>query len=363
MAKGKPNNQRYRYPLPIRPIESLPTLILSNPVSWAYWIYKYYKSTNELASKIKIYFEGNDIPHITTSDPSDMLYLWDNGFFGTGQMSRSEPTWKNRTETRLNGKENSTLALEKVTERRRNQRQQFKKQRLEVERMLLKLRREGGSLEDERMLLEKERETLRAFRENLDVNNKSDDEDGNSLDNFRQEDLDIINEEGDVLNLESLELMPVEAAFLTFALPVLDISSTELFNKLHLTSMNRDLVLKFIIQYVGYHHYRSHGWCPRSGIKFGCDYLLYKRGPPFQHAEFCIMVLDCKTSNDYTWYSTIARVAGGAKKTLILCYVDRLISIDETIRLWEQGKYTEVFSQHKISEIIYKRWVPGKNRD
>lgn len=41
----------------------------------------------------------------------------------------------------------------------------------------------------------------------------------------------------------------------------------------------------FLVNYVIYHHYRSLGWVVKSGIKFCVDYLLYKRGPIFAHAE------------------------------------------------------------------------------
>ena len=42
----------------------------------------------------------------------------------------------------------------------------------------------------------------------------------------------------------------------------------------------------FLINYVVYHHYRSLGWVVKGGIKFCVDYLLYKRGPVFSHAEW-----------------------------------------------------------------------------
>ena len=41
----------------------------------------------------------------------------------------------------------------------------------------------------------------------------------------------------------------------------------------------------FLVNYVLYHHYRSLGWVVKNGIKFCVDYLLYKRGPVFHHAE------------------------------------------------------------------------------
>ena len=42
----------------------------------------------------------------------------------------------------------------------------------------------------------------------------------------------------------------------------------------------------FLINYVFHHHYRSLGWVVKNGIKFCVDYLLYKRGPVFHHAEY-----------------------------------------------------------------------------
>ena len=40
------------------------------------------------------------------------------------------------------------------------------------------------------------------------------------------------------------------------------------------------------MHYAAYHYYRSLGWVVKGGIKFCVDYLLYKRGPVFQHAEY-----------------------------------------------------------------------------
>ena len=42
----------------------------------------------------------------------------------------------------------------------------------------------------------------------------------------------------------------------------------------------------FLVHYVFYHHFRSLGWIVKGGIKFCVDYLLYKRGPVFSHAEY-----------------------------------------------------------------------------
>jgi tRNA-splicing endonuclease subunit Sen2 len=42
----------------------------------------------------------------------------------------------------------------------------------------------------------------------------------------------------------------------------------------------------FLINYIVYHHYRSLGWVVKGGVKFCVDYVLYKRGPVFHHAEY-----------------------------------------------------------------------------
>lgn len=41
----------------------------------------------------------------------------------------------------------------------------------------------------------------------------------------------------------------------------------------------------FLVSYAAYHHYRSLGWVVKTGIKFCCDWLLYKKGLVFSHAE------------------------------------------------------------------------------
>lgn len=41
----------------------------------------------------------------------------------------------------------------------------------------------------------------------------------------------------------------------------------------------------FLVSYVVYHHFRSLGYVVKPGVKFTADWLLYKRGPVFNHAE------------------------------------------------------------------------------
>lgn len=90
-----------------------------------------------------------------------------------------------------------------------------------------------------------------------------------------------------VVNKEHLQLTPEEAFFLTFALGALKVKNSSTQN----VFSPQDLLLllrqnsyfpprlsqqlqpddSFLLHYAVYHHFRSLGWVPRSGIKFGVD--------------------------------------------------------------------------------------------
>lgn len=110
----------------------------------------------------------------------------------------------------------------------------------------------------------------------------------------------------------------------------------------------------FLIHYAVYHHYRALGWVVKGGIKFCVDYLLYKRGPVFHHAEYAlsfvhvicpdnldllrfalvvIPVYEDETDRDtslfnlqnvdpfsWSWLSTINRVNSQVHKVHIICF-------------------------------------------
>ena len=70
--------------------------------------------------------------------------------------------------------------------------------------------------------------------------------------------------------------------------------------------------------------------------------------PHSQHAQFCITVLDSEEYHDYTWYSSAARVVGGAKKTLILCYVERMASEEASLNFGRMGSSLMCFPVSKL---------------
>ena len=52
---------------------------------------------------------------------------------------------------------------------------------------------------------------------------------------------------------------------------------------------------RFMLKYIAYVYFRSKGWIPKCGLKFGVDFLLYKCGPPFYHSSFAVIVQEDKT--------------------------------------------------------------------
>jgi len=135
----------------------------------------------------------------------------------------------------------------------------------------------------------------------------------------------------------------------------------------------------FMINYVVYHHFRSLGWVPRSGIKFSCDLMLYNRGPVFDHAEFGIIILpsysdaywrsdaslkayvDGKERRTWHWMNCINRVITQVKKTLILVYVDipAPLNVEEEEALGVHG----ILGRYKIREVVLKRFSANRMRD
>lgn len=193
---------------------------------------------------------------------------------------------------------------------------------------------------------------------------------------------------------EHLQLTLEEALFLNFGFGVLEVLDP--FTKMPIPT--RDLLAigrlssefgatthtpmpddNFMLSYVVYHHFRSLGWTVRGGIKFGVDYLLYMRGPPFSHAEFAVSILPAyshpywsqdaerrahvaaKTSHNWSWLHCINRVNTQVKKTLVLVYVE--VPPPTSGVLGEEVPITQLLASYKVREIVLKRWSANRSRD
>ena len=165
----------------------------------------------------------------------------------------------------------------------------------------------------------------------------------------------------------------------------------------------------FLMNYIPYHYYRSRGWCVRSGIKYGVDLVLYKKGPIFTHAEWALIILPISKSSlsqvgnmewdplsrrfhgvsnlqdskelpssssplpsemELTWRRILIlnRCLGQVQKKLLLTFLvvpdkwwgvrDGKNSMD-----WSLLNPSQVLSECQILELSLKRWVPSRTRD
>ncbi|OBA24268.1 hypothetical protein METBIDRAFT_52286 [Metschnikowia bicuspidata var. bicuspidata NRRL YB-4993] len=381
--KGRSLNAIYSKPLPLTlsvdKYGQLPLVTAHNPVSWLYLLYRVasiYFSTPPQFLEPKLGVEvvdvGADVVFQVRNKP-DMERLWQQGFFGKGTLSRSDPTWEQRTERRLNinGAGNRHFTKEDVTNVRRDDRKAFKalrskSQEFEVMERKRKLTSEEAS----------EWEKVKAEMEKMKATNSFKVPFGQGHEApTRKEDLGLIDPETKMLkaNLETLQLQKIELFFLHFALNVVEVSKDSkaiLLDEVFDLCMNRRMVPenKFLLDYAVYHHFRSMGWCVRSGIKFGCDMLLYKRGPPFMHAEYAILVIPNNGEEWTTWedFMAVARVVSGVKKTLVLVYVDipAQAVFDHVMQMLDApAKYRALMQNYRVTEVIYKRWSPARTRD
>merc|ERR1711884_18960 len=107
------------------------------------------------------------------------------------------------------------------------------------------------------------------------------------------DDLQIVEDVIDVEEKKSLVLAPYEAFFLAFGLGCLlvrDEQNQEM-DIDALWSRFNEVNPDFAHQYAVYHHFRAKGYVVKEGTKFGGDFLLYKEGPPFYHALYCVKIM------------------------------------------------------------------------
>ncbi|KAG6030528.1 hypothetical protein E4U41_007809 [Claviceps citrina] len=197
--------------------------------------------------------------------------------------------------------------------------------------------------------------------------------------------------EDEIVNMEHLQLTPEESFFLTFGLGVLSVTDGEtgsvLSNKDMLTLFRQFSHFPprmgseagelgpdddFLVHYAVYHHFRSLGWVPRAGIKFGVDWLLYTRGPVFDHAEFGLIVIPSYSdawwkargakgpTKTWHWLHGVVRVLSHVIKSLVLVYVD--VPPPPVFDAAMETGYAEALKLYRVREVMVKRWSSNRNR-
>jgi len=385
VARGSRINYREIHkkllPLEIYPI---PTFIPHNPLSWISIgltiLAQYIMGATSHPAVYEAQY-STETRRIQVTDPKTMRALWEMGFFGKGSLSRSEPNWLALEKRRLGLTEHQVS--EELTQKRRVEREKFKRdrQREQLEAIEAQKLKETGELPNS----EVDRSATSAngsAAPSSQANGKVVKKPGTS--SSPTSGSDAI----EILPQEHLQLSQSEAFFLVYGLGVLKISNLpspysstpssllQLFRQNSYFPSLKASELKpddpFLTSYVVYHHFRSLGWVVRDGVKFAVDYLLYRGGPVFQHAQFGVVIIPEYTikcdwdspikrkhkGRNFTWFHCVNRVQTNVLKTLVLVYVHIPDDISDC-----GDDITALLSKYSVREYTISRWSANRNRD
>ncbi|NXI98941.1 SEN2 endonuclease, partial [Psophia crepitans] len=165
---------------------------------------------------------------------------------------------------------------------------------------------------------------------------------------------------------EYLQLSLEEAFFLVYALGCLSIYyGEEPLTILKLWEVFSEVKPNFKTTYMAYHYFRSKGWVPKVGLKYGTDLLLYRKGPPFYHASYSVLAellddnFEGSLRRPLSWKSLsgLNRTTVNASKELMLCYLIRPSDMTE-----KEMSTPECMKRIKVQELIVSRWVSSRER-
>ncbi|XP_071804336.1 uncharacterized protein [Asterias amurensis] len=202
------------------------------------------------------------------------------------------------------------------------------------------------------------------WEEGLPCTSADNNETGSTMD---AEDQGFIRKDDPYKIHEHLQLKLEEAFFLSYGLGCLSVLDD---NKkaLDLTEMWQAFCSRqenFVANYIAYHYYRSKGWVPRDGVKYGAHFVLYKHGPPFYHGSYSIIVKmvtegSWDTSDPLTWpaLSGMDRITETVAKEVMFCYVLRPANLSD-----DEMTSPRCIPRFRVQEILMRRWVSSRERD
>ena len=89
-----------------------------------------------------------------------------------------------------------------------------------------------------------------------------------------------------------------------------------------LYSSGGELIDDFRELYLVYRDLRERGFIVRRGLKFGCDYLVYRLGPGIDHAPYGVEVIKSNHEYDPINIVRMGRLLHSVRKKLILAITD-----------------------------------------
>lgn len=116
----------------------------------------------------------------------------------------------------------------------------------------------------------------------------------------------------------------------------------------------------FFLLYLAYHHFRSKGWIPRTGLQYGADFVLYQRHPALSHSDYTVIVIPLSPGQrpHLGWhdFQISNRLSTQVSKKLLLLYVQE-----------EGGGSGDRSSPNSLARVavherLVRRWVPESHR-
>lgn len=119
-----------------------------------------------------------------------------------------------------------------------------------------------------------------------------------------------------------LELSIVEALYLVENKRLTVIEGDRSLTAEELASIGERRVSRFSSLRKVYIDLRRRGFIPRRGLKFGCDYLVYRYGPGIDHAPFGVLVYNNNEQVDPIELVRAGRLLHSVRKKLVIAIVD-----------------------------------------
>ena len=101
-----------------------------------------------------------------------------------------------------------------------------------------------------------------------------------------------------------------------------------------LVKICREEYHNFDKKYLVYKDFREKEYVVNPGIKFGCDFAVYNRGPGIDHAPYLIQVYNKNDSISSTGIVLAGRLASSVKKQFILAIPSGKSSVDYLALDW-----------------------------
>eukprot|EP00474_Spongospora_subterranea_P001476 CRZ01934.1 hypothetical protein [Spongospora subterranea] len=102
---------------------------------------------------------------------------------------------------------------------------------------------------------------------------------------------------------------------------------------------------RFPAEYAGYYKLRLNGWVPKSGIKFGVDFVIYVQGPAYYHARYSVIIVEREDREDP--YNQRG---------------DSWVNLTGDFRQFQSDKVRSL-KCHLVSCRIATRWTPETSRE